>query len=368
MRARCSTCAMISRPMNILFLIYNLDGGGAERVCASLCDQWAKSGHNVEILCTSFTKGDAYQTVAKVVAPFRGKTRFFKKRATLIAKAREFRPTIIVSFLFGPSFWASVLSRKLRVPFICSERNDPRRLPHGFFKQRLRNRVYRKARKVVCQTEEAKNYVERAIRANGFVIFNPLRPMPRVTPTVEKPWICLGRLEPQKNYPLLINAFARLVKNEQTTSSLLIYGKGGLEQTLQAQIQALGTQERIRLMGWSDAEKAIGNAKGFILSSDFEGMPNALGEALASGLPCISTDCPIGGPRIFAKVAENIILVPVNNEEALYKAIIQVEGNYHKAVQCAAEDAILMQKAFSIEKIADQWLNLFQKTIEEDHR
>lgn len=136
--------------------------------------------------------------------------------------------------------------------------------------------------------------------------------------------VTCGRLTEQKNHRLLIDAFAE-VQKIYPFATLKIYGEGVLREKLQNQIDSLNLNEKVFLMGaTNDVAKALQTADLFVLSSDYEGMPNALMEAMAAGVPCISTDCPCGGPReLFGEDASDK-LVPCNDSAQLAEAICKV--------------------------------------------
>ena len=144
--------------------------------------------------------------------------------------------------------------------------------------------------------------------------------------------VTCGRLTEQKNHKLLIDAFAEVQKIHPYTT-LKIYGEGSLREKLQNQIDSLNLNEKVFLMGaTNDVAKALQTADLFVLSSDYEGMPNALMEAMAAGVPCISTDCPCGGPReLFGEDASDK-LVPCNDSAQLAKAICCVFDGAEQSV------------------------------------
>ena len=136
--------------------------------------------------------------------------------------------------------------------------------------------------------------------------------------------VTCGRLTEQKNHAMLINAFAE-VQKKYPFATLKIYGDGTLKDKLQKQIDDLGLSSTAHLMGaTSDVTRALQTADLFVLSSDYEGMPNALMEAMAAGVPCISTDCPCGGPReLFGEDGSNK-LVQCRDVNQMEKAICSV--------------------------------------------
>ncbi|RPJ07334.1 MAG: glycosyltransferase, partial [Spirochaetaceae bacterium] len=131
-----------------------------------------------------------------------------------------------------------------------------------------------------------------------------------------------GRLTPQKNFQLLINAFARLPDN--SGAQLAIIGYGEEMEALASLAEKLGVADRVSLPGYRENPwKYIAASDVFVLSSTFEGYPNVLLEAMATGVPVVSSDCP-HGPRELIINGKNGILVPVNDESSLLKAMQRI--------------------------------------------
>ena len=138
-------------------------------------------------------------------------------------------------------------------------------------------------------------------------------------------FIAAGRVCEQKNYPLMIKAFAKAVQ-DYPDITLKIYGDGDnqYKESLYKLIEELGMTQNIFLCGKTkeiDAEFRKSDA--YIMSSDYEGMPNSLAEAMATGLVCISTDCRTG-PKDLIDHGVNGLLTKVNDESAMKEAIVNV--------------------------------------------
>ena len=171
--------------------------------------------------------------------------------------------------------------------------------------------------------------------------------------------VAVGRLDVQKNYPLLIRSFAKIIK-EGIDAELHIYGKGPLLEELSEIASVEGLEDKVVFKGfrsnvWHDIEKA----SVYVLSSDYEGMPNALIEAMALGLPVISTNCPIGGPSELITSGENGILVPIGDEDLLAKAMVSILTNKDFAYRLG-DSAVKVYEELSISSIAEKWTDFLR--------
>ena len=175
--------------------------------------------------------------------------------------------------------------------------------------------------------------------------------------------MAVGRLNKQKNFCMLIDAFAAFYK-QHPEYTLSIYGNGDLELSLQEYIDKKDLSSVVVLEGFcSDVHRNILKAGMFVMSSDFEGMPNALLEAMAIGLPCISTDCPCGGPRMLITPYENGLLVPTNDCEKMLEAMLYMAEHSEQA-QKMAEHASEVGKKAAVDEIAKEWLNIINQCKE----
>jgi glycosyltransferase involved in cell wall biosynthesis len=204
---------------------------------------------------------------------------------------------------------------------VVSERCDP--AEQGKANRFFERRFYRKADVVVCQSQAVTLFFPEKHRENTTVIPNPIAAEaipPRHEGKRRHTVVGVGRLAKQKNFAMLIRAFARLPERF-LDYTLEIYGGGPLEAALNEQIAELGLSERARLMGVKKGVMHhVADAALYVMSSDYEGFPNALAEAMASGIPVISTDFSTGVARDLIK-EENGIVIPVGDEDALLAAM-----------------------------------------------
>lgn len=218
--------------------------------------------------------------------------------------------------------------------------------------------LFQKADGGVFQTKDAQKWFPLPIQKISEVIYNPINDAffgEKYHPIANNVVTC-GRLEEQKNQEMLVVAFSEVIK-KYPDAHLNIYGEGGLRERLHQQIVELHLENNVFLMGkTSDVPAVLGTAQIFVLPSRYEGMPNALMEAMAVGVPCISTDCPCGGPQALLESGKNGILVPVGDTNALANAIMELladEGQrkrYSRNAKKAAEN-------YTQEKICNKWLS-----------
>lgn len=210
---------------------------------------------------------------------------------------------------------------------------------------------------LVFQSEGARDFFDGSVKKKSVVIHNSVNvlqekyPVPSVR---EKRIVNVGRLHPQKNQKLLVDAFAKISKSFPDYK-LEIYGDGELHDKLQKQIIDLGLKDRIVIYpSRKDLWDCIYKASLFVLSSDYEGMPNALMEAMALGLPCISTDCRPGGAKTLINEGENGYIVPLGDVDALAKKM-EYMLSYKEDVERMAQNARHLQDTHSDKAIFDMW-------------
>lgn len=249
---------------------------------------------------------------------------------------KEENPDVILSFLGPPNYRMLVATLGLHSRKVVSVRNDPyKEYGKCVVQKTIARLLFRLADGCVFQTEMASEYFPECVRKKSKIILNPVDPVFFGTQwnETDKSVITVGRLYPQKNHVLLLSAFSHVHK-AMPEISLKICGKGIEEQRLKQIVKELGIESCVQFLGEvSDVKDELKKSSCFVLSSDYEGLPNALMEAMAVGMPVISTDCPCGGPRMLIKQHENGILVPCNDESELAGAIIDIMSDKNKRIK-----------------------------------
>ena len=257
-----------------------------------------------------------------------------------------------------PNFRMLCATRGLGIPTVVSVRNDPRREYAGTVGKAVGRYLMPRAEGCVFQTKEAMSWFSPSLQNRSTVIPNPVGDrFFAVGPEREDSQlvVSIGRLEEQKNQALAIDAFGSIAR-KYPKARFEIYGEGELRTALEARISESGLSDRIALRSkTTDVAGVLSKAAIFVLSSDFEGMPNALQEALATGVACVSTDCPCGGPRSLIENGKNGVLVPVGDEDALAHALDELLGDLSRrqALGQAAKKAA--HELFSAQGVFDRW-------------
>lgn len=349
--------------MKVCFIIPSLTGGGAERVVANLANKMDELGHEVKILMTASSDVEYRLNQGIVLEQITERTQgsIYKRLQRIFLLRRYFKEHIDTAYIAMPTetnMFAVLAAIGLHVNLIISERNDPNRDRC----KKLRDLIYCLAKKMVFQTQEARDYYSKRLQQVGKIIPNPL-----CNDKIEiykgertKRIVVVGRLEEQKNHRMLLKAYAAL-EEKCKKYSLHIYGVGSLEQELKELSAQLGISEYVHFEGFSnDIHNQIRDAAMYILSSDYEGISNSLLEAMAMGLPVISTECPIGGSKMLIEHMKNGILVPVGDVDAMREAMEYMVIHREEAETMGAE-ATKVRERYSIDIITQEWLAYIQE-------
>ncbi|MCR5576403.1 MAG: glycosyltransferase family 4 protein [Oscillospiraceae bacterium] len=360
----------MSQTAPLLFYINSLHRGGAQRVMVQLAGRFAAAGRRV-ILLTSYREADEYPVPDGVerlsIEDEQRRQDALRRNLSRIRALRELcrkeRPAALIAFMAEPNFRAVLAARGLQVPVIVSVRNDPDREYAGKLFRFVGKHVLPEADFCVFQTERARAWFPEKLRKKSAVIMNQVDESFFDRPACSEPRdiVAVGRLTAQKDHALLIRAYAAL---GPVGDRLVIYGEGEKRAELEALVRELSLKGRVLLPGLSaDIPRDIEGAKLFVLPSDYEGMPNALLEAMALGLACISTDCPCGGPAELIENDKNGLLVPVGDEAALTAAMARLLGDEAERAslgRTAREGA----EAFRPEAVFRQWETCVQAVID----
>ncbi len=328
----------------VLIAVGSLTSGGAERVASVWAGQLAERGYDVSMFIYSH-KDDEYPLSHKVKLYSCANTVNEYAYKSLFTRYKEIRqiiksvnPDYIIPFLFSIQSWMFIASLGLGIRRIETIRINPWIFTkyYSLVKRLLLRLFYTSAYKIVIQASDQKPWFSKRNQKKCVLIPNPISDIYKYSyreeiSTQVVNFIAAGRIDPQKNYPMMIDAFAKAVK-QYPNIRLQIFGKGDTDYTqmLQNKINSLEMQNNIFLMGRSATiHEEYKKNDVFLMSSDYEGLPNALMEAMASRLICISTDCKTG-PRDLINEGVNGYMVPVGDSNALADTIIKVINMSHE--------------------------------------
>jgi len=349
--------------MKIMAVITGMKSGGAERVMATLCNELSKK-HDVRLVIMKTGQSDyVLSDRIKIISGNIKNQNLFKCVGFAKKEMNSWKPDVILSFMTKTNIIVllSAMQSGLSDRVVIAERANPYNAGRIF--RIMRRILYPRAAGAVFQTRQAQAFYDGVIKCQSAVLRNPLNPDfdTEVYDGIRKKTIVtVGRLSVEKNQKLLIGAFSKIA-DKYPEYTVEIYGDGPLKEELQNQIDKLGLQDRITLMGRKERVKDyVKDAGIFVLPSNSEGMPNALLEAMAMGIPSIATDCPIGGSAFIINDHENGLLIPMNDEDKLSSAIESLIENQELADKIS-DNAHKVVVDFSTEKVCAEWEQYLQQ-------
>ena len=346
----------------IVFVTPTLNGGGAERVAVELSRYFVSRGRSFTFLLTKQADTD-YQIPAGVgvIRPSVGQRTGPLQQAKAIRSMMKEDPSrVFISFLADQNVLTLFAGIGLPNRVFVSVRNIPEADLGGSRPlQFLRDLLYRRSAGVVFQTREQMGHFPRAIAECGTTIPNPLRD------DLPQPWrgarrnvvATSGRLVPQKNHPMTIEAFSRfLVKHPGFR--LEVYGKGPLEQELRSFAAKLGVADSVDFFGFcDDATKRICSASAYVMSSDFEGLSNSMIESLAMGVPTACTRCAGGGAEQTIVDGVNGLLVDRGDVAGMADAMARLVDDEETSAALSVR-ALSLRDSLSLDAIGSMWAEL----------
>jgi GalNAc-alpha-(1->4)-GalNAc-alpha-(1->3)-diNAcBac-PP-undecaprenol alpha-1,4-N-acetyl-D-galactosaminyltransferase len=356
----------------IAFLIPSLSPGGAERVVVSLVNKFA---NKFEVFLIVLNKTETFYNVDKEVnliylqekyTPSTSLIEAIKSNVIYVKKivkiSKKNQIDLLIGFTTSVNILSIISARVLKKPNLISERNNPEVFVPNTYWRILRNFWYPSANGLIVQTEFIKGFYRKTIQENKIKIIP--NPIDEIILSTRKDYserenviLTVGRLDANKNQRLLIEAFANLnVGNWK----LVIAGDGVLREEYRKLTASLGIADQVDFVGnVNNISDYYNQAKIFVFTSQSEGFPNALLEAMAFGLPCISTDCP-SGPSEIIKNNENGFLIDVNNKSQLEKKLTDLMNNPKLCIEFSTK-ALKSTERFEIQEIYKEWETLILK-------
>lgn len=339
----------------------SLKRDGAERVSVNLANYMINQSIEVTIITEWISENeyDIPEGIKRISINSKGKKylkylyNVLKMRKALVENGVD---TLLVMDV--PACLIAIpASRGIGIKVVVSERNDPVHFPGKRIVAKVSRWLMSKADGFVFQTVDAKEFYYKICKGRGVIIPNPLfiKTLPiAYTGEREKIIVSAGRLTKQKNQKLLIDAFCKF--NDKVKGyELWIYGEGILKNDLIQYTYDRGIADLVNFPGNKvDLLERIKKATMFVMTSNFEGMPNALLEAMAIGLPVVSSDCPCGGPRAVIDQNINGVLFDVGDSSECANAMIKIALNKTLAKNIA-NNALNIRKQLDSELISKKW-------------
>lgn len=365
--------------MRLLFMIPRLTYSGAPKIMAWIANQMANK--NCEVIIVSMYESTYNQTLNEKVVHIQlnyKQSKYWLYRNTIgmykvIKKYRQqvkkYKPDLILSFLDSVSYYYILLNKFfLHNKIIASERVDP--YSRSGWRAKICFNIMNLCNYMVFQTEDAKKYFGIKFENKSCVIPNPVilndsivkaskrREKIKLDTNINKISF-VGRLSiKQKRQDVMINAINEL-KNRNIKCKLYIYGSGADEKLIKKIIKETKTEDYIILMGKKDnIPEEICDSTCFVLTSDYEGIPNSLIEAMSIGIPSISTNCSPGGAKLLINNNHNGFLVERGNYIEIANKIEWIIKNPKEAKKIGEKGKDILNK-FSEENISNMWFNTF---------
>lgn len=361
----------------IAFHLNCLEQGGAERVVSNLANQFAKEGYEV-LIATEWYGENEFQieeTVRRIHVGLKPEDEKKSRKIQFLLRIKYLRdfmkgeePDIMIAFAQRANYRALMASFGVKAPILISIRTDPVGHYDAISDKIQIPLLFPRAAGCVFQTNGQREFFAPFLQKKSRIILNPVndkyigvpKPDKRTKTVVQS-----GRLVDFKNQPMLLRAFIK-VHEKHPDYELKIYGGDsfdGTKEILAAIIEENKAGDYIKLMGASDnLEKDLADAAVYAFSSDWEGMPNALLEAMALGLPIVATDCPCGGPRTVIEDGINGILIPIMDEQALEKGINKLIEEPEYADELG-ENAKKISEIVNARAIFEKWRDYIEEII-----
>lgn len=353
--------------MKIAIINPSLNCGGSERVISQLANYWAKKGYRVTIITTDrgekpyFVLNDKVQRIAilkgMTTSRFLSLPRKFLSIIKLRQKLIEVKPDIVYAFQEKTIIYSLISLLGVGFIKVAAIRNHPEYKKLPLLYSVLRSLLYMRANTIVVQTEGIKNWFANKGYQKLKVIPNPITLSENIGESAKKNTIvACGRLVPQKGFDKLLEVFADL-KEEMPDWTVQIIGDGPELNNLFEKATDLGIKDKVTFLGYQENPSSFYSKAGvFSFTSDYEGFPNALCEAMVAGMAVVSYDCP-SGPSDLILDGENGFLVPLGDVDLYRARLRQVMIDVDLRLKFSRE-AVRIADKLNIAQVALAWEGL----------
>ena len=344
--------------MKILFILSDMNGGGSQRVVSLLANKMSKKNNDITICTINQTEDNfkIYNKVNRIKFDLKSPSFFFHKVSNNLKKIflvrkliRENRNTIIISFIHKTNLLVLLSSIFLKRKIIVCERNDMKKQELGFFYNILRFYLYRFAKAVFVNLESNIEEMKYVNKKNIFYLPNPVKIQKKLNYKRTKTILSIGRLHSQKNYIQLIKFFKKFSKIYPEWKYLII-GKGELNNKLLKLIKDLRLEDKVSLKGFTNPKKYLNSSSFLLFGSIYEGMPNAILEAMSFQLPVLSSN--FNGVENLIKNNKTGFVYDIKSEKDLLKKMIIMASKNHSSIALEAYKKI---QDFDIDNVTEKW-------------
>jgi glycosyltransferase involved in cell wall biosynthesis len=361
--------------MRVTFVISSLGGGGMERVACTMANHWVAVGWSTTVL--TFDDGTTrpfYELDPRVrhvplgiartsTSLLSGLRNNVRRLGVLRSAIRESGPDVVLGFMDTTNVLALIAARGLGVPVVASEHQDPFLHRTGRAWDALRRLTYRWADRVAINSESFRAYFPRPVQRRVAVLPSPIvldgwRGDPPELRWPRPVALAIGRLTVQKGLDILLQAFERL-RARFPEWTLVVLGEGPLRRELEALRERLGLAGCVQFPGTvPNPRAALAQADLFVMPSRWESFPMALCEALASGLPVVTTEYHPGVHDI-VRVGIDALVVPPEDAAALAAAMERLMADPVERRRLGAR-AVEVTDRYGLERVMQRWSALLE--------
>ena len=364
----------MKQPNTLVFIVADLESGGTQRVVTSLTNYWADQGREISVITFSDPDSDFFKLSPKVrrysIGGQQNSDTFltgllanFQRIKALRKALTTLNSDVAIAFIAHTNILAVIAGMGLKTRILISERNDFRRQSVGRIWDLLRRIAYPMADLVTANSKDVVAALGSFVPETKLAFLpNPVADLDHGTtlPDKNNTIIAVGRLHSQKAHNVLVDAFSR-IEADHPNWTLEILGEGGERPALENQISENNLENRVFLRGRvANVGEHLQAAKIFVMSSRFEGTPNALLEALSAGLPSIVSDATTGGLE-YVSHGENGYVFPVDDAETLGTQLTTLieSSEIREEFSLSARTSV---KNLSLSNVAETWDRTIWKT------